>query len=555
LYRYIPEFLQITGSFADEIYNPGETIELTWLSNRIENMKIEYAINSEDSWGEIEPAIDAEVKKYTYTIPFDIIPQEYYSMKMTIRISSSESPEIFDEISIYVEEEDLRESFVTFTPENSGVISKHASIIYEDRSGVMWFVSGIGVSRYDGSDWETFTTENSGLIKNDISSIYEDINGGIWFLSNEGVSGFDGTIWTMFTPENSGLISNYVNNMASTPDGSLWFGTPNGLSEFDGETWTTWFEGESIMYLAVGRNGRVFTLFHRFDDNVQKTACKWHSRHEWELVAFDGEKWVQEAKEYSLINVLGTDPDGYLWFNAFDDKMIKYDGISWCVNECPPEVFWINKTGVGGCFTWGSDGTIWIDNNERLYSFDGGEWKNYSFSASFYPGSMAAAPDGSVFCATYYKGIAVFDGTYWKIYKYEYGCPFYGIKTIFVDSKNVKWISCTEGLIRFDDSAVIPTKIAVKPNKVTVINNYPNPFNLSTTIAFSLKNGSFAKLLVYNIMGQKVRELISEYIPAGTHEILWDCRDDHGIPVSTGVYFTHLKADDIITTGKILLLK
>ena len=555
LYRYTPEFIQIAGSFEDEIYHPGESIDLTWLASRIQDVKIEYAINEEDTWLEIKSSLDADEKEYIYTIPFDIIPRDYYSMKMTIRITSSESPEISDEIFFYVEEKDLRESFVTFTPENSGIISKQASIIYEDSSGVIWFVSGKGVSCYDGSNWETFTTENSGLVSGDISSIYEDINDGIWFLSNEGVSGYDGTTWTTFTPENSGLINNYVKNMASTPDGSLWFGTNDGLSEFDGERWETWFEGESIMYLAVGRNGRVFTLFHRFESEIEKAACKWHSPHEWEIVSFDGEKWVRETKEYSTINVIGTDPDGYLWFNTFENKMIKYDGVSWSIHECPPEVFWINKTGIGGCITWGSDGTIWIDNNQSLYSFDGKKWKNYPFLNSFSPGYIAAAPDGSLFCATFYKGIAVFDETYWKIYKYEYGCPFYGIKTIFVDSNNVKWISCYEGLVRFDDSAMIQTNIADRPKTINVIRNYPNPFNPSTTISFSLKSESFARLCIYNIMGQEVRELISEYLPAGTHEIVWDGRDDRGVPASSGVYFTHLKADDIITTGKILLLK
>ncbi|MBN1290235.1 MAG: T9SS type A sorting domain-containing protein [Candidatus Latescibacteria bacterium] len=555
LYRYTPQFVQITESFEDEIYHPGDSIELPWLTYSVRDVKIEYAINDKDTWQKIKSSLDADLKKYVYTIPSDIIPQENYSMKMTIRISSVDSPEISDEIFFHVEEKNLRESFVTFTPENSGIISKQASIIYEDRNGVMWFVSGICVSRYDGSDWEAFTTENSGLISGDISSIYEDINGKIWFLSNEGVSSFDGITWTTFKQENSGLISNYVNHMASTPDGSLWFGTNDGLSQYKGGSWETWFGGESIMYLAVGRNGRVFTLFHRFESETGKVACKWHSPHEWEIVSFDGEKWVGETKEYSTINVIGTDPDGFLWFNTFENKMIKYDGISWSINECPPEVFWVKKTGIEGCITWGSDGTIWIDDNKSLYSYDGKKWNNYSYTDSFSPGYIAAAPDGSLFCATYHDGFAIFDDRYWKTYLYEYGCPFYGIRTIFVDSHNVKWISSYDGIVRFDDGAANMVNVEERPEEITLLRNYPNPFNSSTTLSFSLPSSGFTELVIYNIMGQKIRTLLAEHQLAGKYSVVWNGRDEIGKSVSSGVYISRLVAGGTVCNGRMLLVK
>ncbi len=555
LYRYTPEFIQINGSFEDEIYNPGESIDLIWQSSRIQDVKIEYNINDEDTWQKIESSLNAVLKKYVYTLPFDIIPQEYYSLKMTIRISSADSPELSDEIFFYVEEKDLRESFVTYTPDNSGIISDSASIIYEDNSGVIWFVSGKGVSRYDGSSWEAFTTENSGLVSNDISSIYEDKKGGIWLLSNEGVSGYDGTNWTTFTTENSGLINDYVKHMASTPDGSLWFGTNDGLYEFDGEHWETWFEGESIMYLAVGRNGRVFTFFHRFEPETEKVACKWHAPHEWEIVSFDGEKWVRETKEYSTINVIGTDPDGYLWFNTFENKMIKYDGIRWYINECPPEVFWVKKTGIEGCITWGSDGTIWIDDNKSLYSFNGKEWENYSYANSFSPGSMSVASDGSVWSVSRNKGITVLNGAYWKTYLNDYGCPFYNINTIFVDSHNMKWISCSEGIVRFDDESIIQTKIVDNPEEITLMRNFPNPFNSATTISFSLPSSGFSELVVYNIMGQKVRTLLADNQMAGQYSVVWDGRDINGVPVSSGTYITSLKSGSTTWAGKMLLIK
>ena len=556
LYRYTPQFVRITGTsqFEGEMYHPGDAIDLSWLTNRVQDVTIEYSINGKSQWQKIEKSLNADLKTYTYILPSDVIPQEYYSMKMTIRISSGDSPDIFDEIYFYIEENDLQESFVTFTPDNSGVLSEYASIIYEDKSGAMWFVSKIGVSRYDGSSWTAFTAENSDLVTNDINSLYEDVNGGMWFLSGAGVSGYDGATWTTFTAENSGLFCNYVNHMASTPDGSLWFGTSAGLSEFDGETWRTWFEGESIMYLAVGRNGRVFTLFHHFDLSYEKVACHWHAPHEWEIVSFDGEQWVQETEEYSTINVIGTGPDGYLWFNTFQNKMIKYDGVTWNMIDCPEEVFWIKKTGVEGCIAWGRDGTLWVDDNRSLYYYDEKEWQNFIYT-DFSPGYMSAAPDGSLFCANYYDGFAEFNGYIWKTYLHNNGGAFYRIYSIFVDSHNVKWLSGNEGIVRFDNGAAVTVNVTETPEEITLLRNFPNPFNLSTTISFSLTLSDFTELVIYNIMGQKVRTLLTDYQMAGTHSVVWDGRDDLGKSVSSGIYLNNLKAGNTECTGKMLLIK
>ncbi len=98
----------------------------------------------------------------------------------------------------------------------------------------------------------------------------------------------------------------------------------------------------------------------------------------------------------------------------------------------------------------------------------------------------------------------------------------------------------------------------VEIGRVQLIGNYPNPFNPSTMISFSLaaKNAKNTKLEVYNIRGQKVKQLVSEYLPAGRHSITWNGRDDIGKPVSSGVYFYRLISDSkVIGTKRMLLIK
>ncbi|MBN1294512.1 MAG: T9SS type A sorting domain-containing protein, partial [Candidatus Latescibacteria bacterium] len=85
--------------------------------------------------------------------------------------------------------------------------------------------------------------------------------------------------------------------------------------------------------------------------------------------------------------------------------------------------------------------------------------------------------------------------------------------------------------------------------------NFPNPFNPVTTIKFSLDQDGYTELLIYNIMGQKVRELVSTEMTAGIHSVIWDGRDDENRPVSSGVYISRLKMEGKVETLRMTLVK
>jgi len=72
--------------------------------------------------------------------------------------------------------------------------------------------------------------------------------------------------------------------------------------------------------------------------------------------------------------------------------------------------------------------------------------------------------------------------------------------------------------------------------------NFPNPFNPRTTIRYRLLYKTRVKLVIYNLLGQKVRTLTDEVKPAGEHLVQWDGRDDQGKEVSSGVYICQLKS-------------
>jgi hypothetical protein len=99
----------------------------------------------------------------------------------------------------------------------------------------------------------------------------------------------------------------------------------------------------------------------------------------------------------------------------------------------------------------------------------------------------------------------------------------------------------------------------VIPATTSLIGNYPNPFNPTTNIKFSLKADSKVSLIIYNIRGQKVKTLINENMQVGYYSIVWNGRDDSGKSLSSGVYFNDFNASgeggDYTSVKKMILLK
>ena len=85
--------------------------------------------------------------------------------------------------------------------------------------------------------------------------------------------------------------------------------------------------------------------------------------------------------------------------------------------------------------------------------------------------------------------------------------------------------------------------------------NYPNPFNPSTTIAFSLPLAGLATVEIYNFKGQKVRQLLNTNLPSGSHTAVWDGTNDNNQPVSSGIYFYRINSGKQSRTGKMILAK
>ena len=93
------------------------------------------------------------------------------------------------------------------------------------------------------------------------------------------------------------------------------------------------------------------------------------------------------------------------------------------------------------------------------------------------------------------------------------------------------------------------------PTTYDVAQNYPNPFNPTTTIKYQLPEASQVKLVVYNVLGQKVRTLVNKQMQPGYYQVVWDGRNDQGVQVSSGIYIYRFESDGLTRTMKMILMK
>ena len=89
----------------------------------------------------------------------------------------------------------------------------------------------------------------------------------------------------------------------------------------------------------------------------------------------------------------------------------------------------------------------------------------------------------------------------------------------------------------------------IKSNSLKV-NIFPNPFNLTTRIQYTLGKNTKVEIAVYDLLGRKVATLMDGYQNGGSHQVVWDASE-----VSAGVYLYQMKTNDIVISKRMTLIK
>ncbi len=467
----------------------------------------------------------------------------------------------------------LDDTYELFTTAE-GLADNYVTSVAVASDGVKWFGTFYGICSYDGSSWVTYTVASEGFKSDLISAVAEVAPGTMWFGTiGEGVITWDGAEWGKKTIY-SGLTSNYVNNISVAADGSIWVGTTTGVTGFIGEENVKYaeFEGNSVTSVnavAVGENGekwfatygggiswlygdewRTYTTDDGLPANhvsvivIDQNGVIWIGTTGTGVVSISGSTWNTtteiESTVISDVRAIAVDSNNVKWVGTADGSIFKFDA------QQPPAP----PTDITG-ESWENEGTTGVT-LDWVHSIDQETISGYKVYRSKYP--VFTQPT-----------IAIADISSDELEQAEL------TKTIYLGSvegnsfeesltvpggEYYYWVSAFAGEIESEHiifSLSVPILVGVEdvfPQAVSIKGAYPNPFNPSTTIEYSLPRAMDVTLTVYNIAGQEVSILKNGYQNAGTYSALWNARG-----MSTGMYIAVLNAGGNLVTKKLLLVR
>ena len=122
---------------------------------------------------------------------------------------------------------------------------------------------------------------------------------------------------------------------------------------------------------------------------------------------------------------------------------------------------------------------------------------------------------------------------------------------------NPKQESTTSVFLRVDEQSYVEdwTDNPNAPKSFALFQNQPNPFNPETKISYYLPTACQVKLIIYNVLGQRVKTVFDGHQDAGMKTLIWDGRDDYDDQLGSGIYFYRLQADNFHQTKKMILMK
>ncbi|MGD8779501.1 MAG: YCF48-related protein [Ignavibacteria bacterium] len=213
-----------------------------------------------------------------------------------------------------------------------------------------------------------------------------------------------------------------------------------------------------------------------------------------------------------------------LEYDSFEDVAKVNDNTAYAVGGS--NIF--KTTDKGKTWNYIDHGLDIPDTNFRCISFSG----DYGILANYY-GEIFLTEDG---------------GNTWTLHNDYYNV--YTPSTVTITDEGDALVGAYDGYILAYQAVTGVEDGEELLNNYSLSQNYPNPFNPSTTIKYSIPEAGIVKVTVYNMLGQKVQDVLNTFHNAGNHEVVID-----GSELSSGVYFYQLTAGSYQTTKKMLLLK
>ena len=485
----------------------------------------------------------------------------------------------------------INDSFVIHAVEVEGISPEpriHISSFALGADGMLWADTNLEMRyneteelwekdliSFDGAEWKLHTLSTAEWFSEGRDIAIDDDNV-LWLATDVGLRSFDGTVST--TSIINGPVSNNIRDIAIDTRNNIMLATDRGLSPYNGAVWESWFgttirsivyDENNILWLSdqggiVTYDGNEWTLFDHINDKPIYPSLN-YARDEnnvmwagttWGLWKVNGSEWTFYGEDEGFLDGAITDiqiePTGVLWMSVgirkglwrFDGetftRYLRIDGIS----DDTADALVIDK-----------NNRKWVGTRLGLSCFNDTTWTTYTV-ANGLPSNQVnalAVDHNNILWVGTDNGVARFDGESWLAFNDNDGLVDNEVSTIEVDYNNIKWFGTTHGLASYDDRTSYTT--ISKPKTIDLKGNFPNPFNVETTIEFYLNSWGTVIIDIYNIGGQKVRSLIFKNMPAGRKNVIWNGRGNNGEKVSSGAYFYRITKGSHKAAGRMMLIK
>lgn len=199
------------------------------------------------------------------------------------------------------------------------------------------------------------------------------------------------------------------------------------------------------------------------------------------------------------------------------------------------------------------DGTLYMISTTSPYNFDKSTNQGLTWTTM---GNMPAAMRGVTYASIY--NIAFVGGNGGVYYSTNEGATFNSLNlagsitpVLFSGSRIFAGASgAAAGLYFYDYATSIQTNISNVPEDFILYQNYPNPFNPATKIVYELKRANFISLIIYDALGNEIKEIDNGFKNEGRHEVNFS-----GENLASGLYFARLNVDGKTLTSRLVLVK
>ena len=341
----------------------------------------------------------------------------------------------------------------------------------------------------DSGTWEDFIMGSPSVIF--VGNTYH-----MWYDGTDGTIGIDGTTSRI--------------GYATSPDGFTW--TKYAANPiFDVGSPDTW-DDESVFNPKVIFKDNTYHMWYSGWDGFNTRIGR--------ATSSDGFNWTKSA---------GNPVVDIGLIESWDDASVGYPSVLF--NGIIYEMWYTGNDSIEVGFPFG----VGISAIGYATSPDGITWSKFEENPVLSQGPCCEEWDWiSAFLAD-----VIFDGSKYQMWYTGFGISSGG--------------SFESGIGYAVDSATITSVRELKsdiPTAFALEQNFPNPFNPTTSIEFSLSRSGNVSLIIYNISGEEVKRLIDGQMPAGNHSADWDASK-----ISSGIYFYRLQVGDFFQTRKMVLMK